>query len=42
MSESFLGAGWAFPLRVTPGGGIARSKDEQKIKEFSSKKVQHL
>jgi phage baseplate assembly protein W len=33
MSESFLGAGWAFPLKVTPGGGIARSKDEQKIKE---------
>ena len=31
--DNFLGSGWAFPLKVTPSGGIARSKDEQKIKE---------
>ena len=33
MSESFLGSGWSFPLKVNARGGIARSKDEQKIEE---------
>lgn len=33
MSKSFLGSGWSYPLKVNPGGSIARSKGEYKIKE---------
>lgn len=29
----FLGAGWKFPLQVTPGGKIAQSRHEQRIEE---------
>ena len=32
-TEKFLGTGWAFPISVTPSGGIALSRDEQKIRE---------
>lgn len=32
-SRAFLGAGWKFPLQVTPGGGIARARAEQRIEE---------
>lgn len=31
--KEFLGTGWAFPLAISPRGGIAKSRDEQKIKE---------
>ncbi len=31
--REFLGAGWKFPLQVTPNGGIARSLAEQRIEE---------
>jgi len=34
MSEQdFLGTGWRFPLQSTHSGGIATSRNEQKIKE---------
>ena len=29
----FLGVGWRFPLQANPSGGIARARNEQKIKE---------
>ncbi|HLN63069.1 MAG TPA: GPW/gp25 family protein [Symbiobacteriaceae bacterium] len=29
--QSFLGKGWAFPIRVGPGGGIATASDEEAI-----------
>ena len=33
MSEQFIGAGWAFPLRVDTTGGIALVAREQEIEE---------
>ena len=33
MSESFIGRGWAFPLRTGPTGGIAMVEREQEITE---------
>jgi uncharacterized protein len=33
LSRAFLGSGWKFPLQVTPGGGIARARAEQRIEE---------
>lgn len=30
-TQSFLGKGWAFPIRVGPGGGIATASDEEAI-----------
>ncbi len=32
-TREFLGAGWKFPLQVTPGGKIARAQYEQRIEE---------
>ncbi|GLQ89919.1 GPW/gp25 family protein [Dyella flagellata] len=32
-TREFLGIGWKFPLQVTAGGGIARSRYEQRIEE---------
>jgi phage baseplate assembly protein W len=31
--REFLGAGWKFPLQVTPGGKIAQARREQRIEE---------
>lgn len=31
--REFLGAGWKFPLQVTPGGKIAQARHEQRIEE---------
>ena len=31
--RKFLGAGWRFPLQVSPGGGIAMARYEQRIEE---------
>jgi phage baseplate assembly protein W len=33
MSETFIGAGWAFPLRTKASGGIALSRGEREIVE---------
>ena len=33
MSEEFIGAGWAFPLRVNASGGIALVRREHELKE---------
>jgi uncharacterized protein len=33
MSEEFVGAGWAFPLRVDSSGGIALVRREQELEE---------
>jgi uncharacterized protein len=33
MDRAFLGVGWRFPLQVTPTGGLATSRLEQKIEE---------
>ena len=33
MSEEFVGSGWAFPLRVDAGGGIALVSQEREIEE---------
>ncbi|WP_411143301.1 GPW/gp25 family protein [Streptomyces sp. x-80] len=33
MSEHFVGAGWAFPLRTDAGGGIALARREREIEE---------
>ncbi|MEU8785763.1 GPW/gp25 family protein [Streptomyces sp. NPDC048637] len=33
MSEQFVGAGWAFPLRTDAGGGIALVRREREIEE---------
>src|SRR6266851_6467705 len=33
MTRAFLGTGWKFPLQVTPGGGIARARAEQRVEE---------
>lgn len=32
-TRDFLGIGWRFPLQVTPAGGIARARYEQRIEE---------
>ena len=31
--RDFLGTGWKFPLQMTPRGGIARARAEQRIEE---------
>ncbi len=31
--REFLGAGWKFPLQITPGGKIAQARHEQRIEE---------
>jgi phage baseplate assembly protein W len=33
MQKDFLGVGWKFPLQVTPRGGIALARREQRIEE---------
>jgi phage baseplate assembly protein W len=33
LSHRFLGAGWRFPIRVTPRGGIALSRGDDDIQE---------
>ena len=33
MSEEFVGSGWAFPMRVDAGGGIALVSHEREIEE---------
>jgi phage baseplate assembly protein W len=33
VSEEFVGSGWAFPLRVDAGGGIALVSQEREIEE---------
>ena len=33
MARDFLGAGFGFPLQVTPRGGLARARDEQRVEE---------
>lgn len=34
MAENdFLGVGWRYPVQTNPSGGIARSRQEQKIRE---------
>ena len=32
-NRDFLGIGWKFPLQVTPAGGIAQARYEQRIEE---------
>jgi hypothetical protein len=32
-TREFLGVGWKFPLQVTPAGGVARARYEQRIEE---------
>ena len=33
LSREFLGSGWKFPLQVNATGGIARSRNEQRVEE---------
>lgn len=33
QDREFLGAGWRFPLQVTPNGGLAMARYEQRIEE---------
>ena len=33
MQDEFIGAGWAFPLRITASGGIALVKGAQELEE---------
>ncbi|NJQ07729.1 GPW/gp25 family protein [Streptomyces lonarensis] len=33
MSEQFVGSGWAFPMRLSPTGGIALVSGEREIEE---------
>jgi phage baseplate assembly protein W len=33
VTEQFIGAGWAFPLRTTPAGGIALATGERELVE---------
>lgn len=33
MGEEFIGAGWAFPMRVNASGGIALVRREQELEE---------
>lgn len=32
-TREYLGSGWKFPLQVTPSGGLARSRYEQRVEE---------
>jgi Bacteriophage baseplate protein W len=32
-TREYLGSGWKFPLQVTPSGGVARAKYEQRVEE---------
>lgn len=31
--REYLGAGWKFPLQITPGGKIAQARHEQRVEE---------
>jgi uncharacterized protein len=33
MPRDFLGVGFGFPLHVTPQGGLAKARDEQRVEE---------
>ena len=33
LTRPFLCTGWKFPLQVTPGGGLARARAEQRVEE---------
>jgi hypothetical protein len=33
LARRFLGVGWKFPLRITPGGGLDFSSGEQNVEE---------
>ncbi|MEV7090541.1 GPW/gp25 family protein [Streptomyces sp. NPDC093085] len=33
MAEQFVGTGWAFPLRISPTGGIAMVSGEREVEE---------
>ncbi|MFI8002873.1 GPW/gp25 family protein [Streptomyces sp. NPDC086010] len=33
MAEQFVGSGWAFPLRISPTGGIALVSGEREVEE---------
>lgn len=33
MAEQFIGSGWAFPMRISPTGGIALVSGEREIEE---------
>jgi phage baseplate assembly protein W len=33
ITKRFLGTGWKFPVRISPGGGFAFSQGEQSIEE---------
>ncbi|MEY9844546.1 GPW/gp25 family protein [Streptacidiphilus sp. MAP5-3] len=33
MAEQFVGSGWAFPMRISPTGGIALVSGEREIEE---------
>ncbi|MGP4004432.1 GPW/gp25 family protein [Streptomyces sp. 8N706] len=33
MGEQFVGSGWAFPMRISPSGGIALVSGEREIEE---------
>ncbi len=33
MSEHFVGAGWAFPMRTDPGGAIALARRDREVEE---------
>ncbi len=33
LTQKFVGAGWRFPVRVTPRGGIALSRGDEDIQE---------
>lgn len=33
VTKKFLGTGWKFPVRLTPGGGLAFSQGEQSVEE---------
>lgn len=32
-ARAYLGSGWSFPVRTTPGGAIATSSEEARVKE---------
>jgi Bacteriophage baseplate protein W len=33
LTRKFLGTGWKFPVRISPGGGFAFSQGEQSVEE---------
>lgn len=33
ITRKFLGTGWKFPIRITPGGGFAYSSGEDSVRE---------